>query len=117
MFYKVVSSTSLDASKRCLTNGFLMFRKCTKRIQLLVKNVMAFSYSRAHFAKIAPEVSLNEMFYKVFYQLFRLLQNTVLLKVFAVLQHRKTHSTFTGKPNAFLILFGSILQKGLQKSP
>ncbi len=35
-------STFPGASKHCFTNGFLMFRKVAKRIQLLLKNVMLF---------------------------------------------------------------------------
>ena len=54
-------------------------------------------------------------FIRYFHQLFRTLQNVVLLTVFDVLPNRKTHSTFTDKPNAFLILFGAILQKWTQK--
>ncbi len=41
-----------------------------------------------------------------------MLQNAVLLMVFDVLQSRKTHSTFSGKPNAFLIILGAISAKG-----
>ena len=40
-----------------------------------------------------------------------MLQNVVLLTFFVVLQSRKTTSTFTEKPNAFLMLSGAILQK------
>ena len=40
-------------------------------------------------------------FIRQFYQLFRLLQNVVLLTVFDVLQSRKTPSTFSEKTNAF----------------
>ena len=43
-----------------------------------------------------------------------MLQNIVLLKVFSVLQSRKTSSSFSGKPNAFLIISDAILRFGLQ---
>ena len=43
------------------------------------------------------------------------LQNVVLLKVFDVLQSRKTSSTSSEKRNAFLILLRVKLQKGHQK--
>ena len=78
---------------------------------------MLFDTFGVDFSKMAPEVSLNDRFYKVFLLTFPGAANTVSLTVFDVLQSRKTHSTFTEKPNAFLILFGSVLQKGLQKSP
>ena len=52
-----------------------------------------------------------------FDQLFRMLQNVVLLTVFDVLQGRETASSFTEKPNAFLILSSTIKQKGHQKYP
>ena len=41
-----------------------------------------------------------------------MLQNVVLLTVFDDLQDHKTQSTFTGKPNAFLILLRVNSQKG-----
>ena len=52
---------------------------------------------------------------RYFDQLFWTLQNVVLPTVFDVLQSHETPPTFTEKPNAFLIHFGSILQKGPQK--
>ena len=50
-----------------------------------------------------------------FEQLFCKLQNVVLLTVFDVLQCHETASSFSEKPNAFLMLFGAKTQKWLQK--
>ncbi len=42
-FYKVFLSTFPGAAKHCFTNGFLMFCRVAKRIQLLLENLMLFA--------------------------------------------------------------------------
>ncbi len=53
-----------------------------KTHSILSETPNVFDTFRIDFSQMAPEVSLNDRFYKVFYQLFRVLQNVVLLKVF-----------------------------------
>ena len=54
-------------------------------------------------------------FIRYFDQLPCILQNVVLPTVFDVFQCRETVSFYSGKPNAFLILFEAKTQKELQK--
>ena len=48
---------------------FFMFRKVAKRIQLLLKTLM-FWYLLGIFAKVTPEISIKDRFYKVFWTTF-----------------------------------------------
>ena len=54
-------------------------------------------------------------FIRYFDQLFWMLQNALGPMFFDILQSRTTPSTFTEKPNAFLILLGAILRQWPQK--
>ncbi len=77
-------------------------------------NLMLFDNFRFRIAILTRNQQSSTCFIKYFSQLLWMLQNTVLLKVFDVLQSRKTASSFSENPNAFSMLFGAILRLGLQ---
>ena len=58
-FYMVFPSTLPDASKRCFTNGFLMFCKVAKRHQVLLKT-QCFLYFLMPFCEKGPR-SIKEL--------------------------------------------------------
>ena len=78
-------------------------------------SVMFFDTFEVNFAKMTPKVSINDRFYKVFYELSWMLQNALGPMLFDILHSRKTPSTFTGNLLSF-DHFGATLQKGSQKS-
>ena len=55
---------------------------------------------RANFEKGAPKSSFLTSFIRYFYQLFRMLQDVVLLKVFGVLRSRKTAPCSCCRPSS-----------------
>ena len=69
-YHKVFPWTFPEASKRCVTNAFLMFCEVVKRLQLLVKNLMLFDTFEGLFPKRASKWSINDRFYKVFWTTF-----------------------------------------------
>ena len=65
-FYKVFCSTLMQTPKRCLADGFLMFCKIEKRIELIMKTLLFFDSFALLFRERAPKVSINDWFYAVF---------------------------------------------------
>ena len=63
-FYKVFLSTFPIALKHRFTKGFDVLQS-RKTHSTFTENLMLFDTFRVHFAKRAPKVSLNDMFYKV----------------------------------------------------
>ena len=90
-----------------------MFCRVVKRLQLLLINIMVLLKFWVVFRKWHQNVFIFDRFYKGFTHgdpaCAKTLQDQCF---FDDLQNRETSSTFTDKPNAFLILPGAILRKG-----
>ena len=76
-FYKVFLLTFPVASEHCFTNAFFDVLQRCKTHSTFTENLMLFDTFWVHFAKRAPKVSLNDMFYKVILSTFPVAANTV----------------------------------------
>ena len=116
-FYKVFRSTFLDAPKCSRANVFDISQSRKTQSTFTGKPNASLTLLRAISRKDPQKYKWTTGFIRYFDQPFWTPRNVVLPTFFDVWQSRKTPSTFTEKPNAFLILLRAMLQKWTQKSP
>ena len=66
-FHELLCLTFLEAAKRCVAKGFPMFCKLANRLQLLMRNVMLFSYFfRPRCGNCSKSINERQVFIRYF---------------------------------------------------
>ena len=89
-----------------------MFRKCKKRIEFWVETLMLFDDFRVGNSQMAPKVSLNDRFYKVFLLTFPVASKHCFTNAFLMFCNIAKRIQLLLENLMILIILGPFFKKG-----